>query len=51
MCNNNDQTLFLAKITQVIKLLDEIDEMIENNPTGAQDKPKKAVQIADCGQL
>lgn len=37
MCNNNDQTLFLAKITQVIKLLDEIDEMIENNPRKQQE--------------
>ena len=29
----------------------DVVKMIEQNPTGAQDKPKKAVVIADCGQL
>ncbi|BFU24292.1 peptidyl-prolyl cis-trans isomerase, putative [Entamoeba histolytica HM-1:IMSS-B] len=35
---------------QVVEGYDVV-KMIENNPTGAQDKPKKAVVIADCGQL
>ena len=26
-------------------------EMMENTPTGAQDKPRQAVVIEDCGQL
>ncbi|KAL7713183.1 Peptidyl-prolyl cis-trans isomerase [Entamoeba marina] len=29
----------------------EVVKAVEKNPTGAQDKPKKAVKIADCGQL
>ena len=24
---------------------------VENNPTGAQDRPKKEVVIADCGEI
>ena len=24
---------------------------VENNPTGAQDRPKKEVTIADCGEI
>ena len=35
---------------QVIEGLDVVKK-IENTPTGAQDKPKSAVVIADCGQL
>ena len=34
----------------VVEGLDVVKK-IENTPTGAQDKPKSAVVIADCGQL
>ena len=33
---NNQETVFLAKIKNVINLLDEIDEIIDNNPTMQQ---------------
>lgn len=29
----------------------ELVEVIESNPTGAQDKPLKNVTIVDCGEL
>ena len=35
---------------QVVEGMDVVKK-IENTPTGAQDKPKSAVVIADCGQL
>lgn len=33
---DNQETVFLAKIQNVINLLDEIDEIIDNNPTMQQ---------------
>ena len=29
----------------------KVVKSVESNPTGAQDRPKKEVVIADCGEL
>ena len=33
------------------ELIGKVVKIIENGRTGSNDKPVKAVQIADCGQL
>ena len=36
-----------GKVLKGMKVVKEV----ENNPTGAQDRPKKEVVIADCGEI
>jgi peptidyl-prolyl isomerase G (cyclophilin G) len=43
---NNKHTIF----GRVISGYDFVEKM-ENNPTGAQDKPLKEIRIVDCGEL